>query len=288
MDSFARFDESRLPSQDVFFSWLSDSPCSDTEYAHATQMWTAFQCESMTDYHDIYLKSDVLLLADFFETFRATCLAQYSLNVVHYYTAPALTWDAALRMTHFSLELITDKDMYHFVENSIRGGFSMITTRYAQTNLPTLPGYDSIRPHVHLIYLDANNLYGWAMSQPLPTGVFRFHQPDEVDALAPVGELSTDAEDGYIYGVDLHYPQHLHDAHDDYPLAPESLEFGSDMNSPAQQETFRQTAPQRKRTPNLRDKLRYVVHYRNLMLYLQFDLIVTKIHRVLTLNSRHD
>ena len=122
MDSFARFHESRLPSQDAFFSKLSDSPCSDRENAHATHVWTAFECESMADYHDIYLKCDVLLLTDFFEKFRATCLAHYSLDAVHYDTAPGLVWDAGLRMAHYSLELITDIDMYHFIENSIRGG----------------------------------------------------------------------------------------------------------------------------------------------------------------------
>ena len=75
MDSFARFDESRLPSQDAFFNKLPDSPCSDTEYAHATRVWAAFECESIAEYHVIYLKCDVLLLADVFEKFRATCLA---------------------------------------------------------------------------------------------------------------------------------------------------------------------------------------------------------------------
>ena len=79
------------------------------EYAHATQVWTVYECESMADSHDIYLKCDVLLLADFFEKFCATCLAHYSLDAVHYYIAPAFTWDAALRMTHVSLELITDR-----------------------------------------------------------------------------------------------------------------------------------------------------------------------------------
>ena len=134
MDSFARYDEPRQPSQDAFFNKLSDSPCSDTEYAHATQVWTAFECESMADYHDIYLKCGVLPVAYYFEKFRASCLAHYSLDAVHYYTAPGLAWDAALKMTHASPELITDIDMYHFVENSIRGGISMITTRYAQAN----------------------------------------------------------------------------------------------------------------------------------------------------------
>ena len=96
----------------------------------------------------------------------------------------------------------------------------MITTRYVQTNVPTLPGYDDSRPHTYFIYLDAHNLYGRAMIQPFPTDGFRFLQPDEIEALASVGELSDDAADGYIYEVDLHYPQHLHNAHDVYPLAP--------------------------------------------------------------------
>ena len=130
----------------------------------------------------------------------------------------------------------------------------MITTRYARANIPTLPGYDASRPHVNLIYLDANNLYGWVMSQPLPTIGFRFLQLDEIKALVPVGKLSNGAEDGYIFEVDLHYPQLLHNAHNDYPLTPESLEIDRDMYSPAQQAAFPQTAPQRKLAPNLRDK----------------------------------
>ena len=101
------------------------------------------------------------------------------------------------------------------------------------------------------------------MSQPLPTYGFLFLQPDEIGA-----------EDGYIFEVDLSCPQHHHHAHDDYPLAPESLEIGRDVYSPAQQAVFPQTAPQRKLTPNLRDKVRYVVHYRNLKLYLKLGLLV--------------
>ena len=217
-DSFTRFDESRLPSQDAFISKLSDSLCSDTEYAHATQVWTAFECESMADNHDMYLKYDVLLLK-----IRAACLAQYSLDAVHYYSAPGHAWDAALRMTPLSLELIIDIDMYHFIENSIRGGISMITMRYDRANAPTLPAYDAGRPRVSLIDLDLNNLYGWAMSQPLPTHGFRFPQADEIETLADVGDLSGDAENGYIFEVDLSYPQHLHDAQNDYLLAPEPL-----------------------------------------------------------------
>ena len=236
----------------------------------------------MAEYHDIYLRCDVLLLADFFEKFRVTCLAYYSLDAVHYYTAPCLDWDAALRMSRVDLELITDVDMYHFIENCIRGGISMITTRYARANVPTLLECNASLPTQNLVYLDANNLYRWAMSQLLPSHGFRFLQPTEIDGLGDVQQLAHDAEDGYIFEMDLSYPHHLQDSHDDYPLAPESLEIAHNMYSPAQQAVFPDTTPQRKLTPNLRDKVKYVVHYRNLKLYLQSGLVVTKVHRVLT------
>ena len=162
MDSFDRFDETELPLQDAFFSKLPASPCSDSEYTHATRVWTAFGCRTMADYHDIY-----------FEKFRTICLEYYSLDPPHYYTTPGLAWDAALRMSRVDLPLITI-DMYHFVENSIRGGISMISTRYAQGNIPSFPDtYDDSLSNQNLIYLDANNLYGWAMSQSLPTHGFR-------------------------------------------------------------------------------------------------------------------
>ena len=165
MDSFDRFDKTKLPSQDAFFSKLSGSPCSDSEYTHATRVWTAFGCWTKADYHAIYLQLDVLLLADFFEKFRTTCFEYYSLDPVHYYTTPGLAWDAALRMSRVDLQLITDVDMYRFVENSIHVGISMISTLHVQANSPSFPDtYDSSLPNQNPIYLDTNNLYGWAMS----------------------------------------------------------------------------------------------------------------------------
>ena len=116
------------------------------------------------DYHDVYLTNDVLLLADFFERFRCACLSDYVLDPLHYCTTSGLAWDAALKMSRVKLELITDINMYTFIEQSIRGGISMISSRYA-ANLPDI--VKELR--THLIYLDANNLYGWAMCQYLPT-----------------------------------------------------------------------------------------------------------------------
>ena len=184
----------------------------------------------MADYHDIYLQLDELLLADFFEKVPTTCLEYCSLNTVHYYTTSGLVWDADLRMSRVDLQLVTDVDMFHFAENSIRGGISMISTRHAQSNSHSFPDtYDSSLPNQNLIYLDANNLYVWAMYQYQPTHGFRFLQQDGISTL--LQELSDDAEDGYIFEVDLHYPTHLHDRRDDYPLAPESLVIDRSMYS---------------------------------------------------------
>ena len=115
----------------------------------------------------------MLFLADVFEKFRKTCLESYRLDPIHYCTTPGLAWDAALKMSRVDLQLIRDVVMYHFVENSIHGGISMISTRHAQSNNPSFPdAYDAILPKQNLIYLDANNLYGWVMSQSLPTHGF--------------------------------------------------------------------------------------------------------------------
>ena len=172
-------------------------------------------------------------------------------------------------MSRVDLQLITDVDIYHFVESSIRGGISMISTRHAQANSPSFPDtYDSSLPNQNLINLDANNVHGWAKSQSLPTHGFPFPQQDEISMLK-LQELSDDAVDGYIFEVDLHYPTHLHYRHDDYPLAHGSLMVDCSMCSSTQQAIFPETAPERELVPNLRDNVKYVVHYRNLKLYLQ-------------------
>ena len=181
MNSFDRFEETALPSWESFFNKLSDSSCSDSDYTHAVNIWNVFGCESLGDYHDVYLLLDVLLLADFFEKFRRTCLDFHKLDPLHYFTTPDLACDAALRMSRVDLELITNENIYNMIENSIRGGISMISTRHAKANNPCLPSYDPDLPRQDLIYLDANNLYGHAMSQYLPTGGFRLLDDEEVE-----------------------------------------------------------------------------------------------------------
>ena len=286
VDSFAKFDETSLPPQTGFFNKLSLDACSNADYTHALHVW---ECETLGDYHDIYLPLDVLLLTDFFEEFRKTCLNYYKLDHVHYFTTPGMAWDAALKMTGITLDLITEKDIYHLIETSIRGGVSMVTTRHAKANNLSLSSYDSSLPNLGLIYLDANNLYGHAMSQHLPTGGFQLLNDEEVrnqfltcDINTNLASISDTADTGYILEVDLHYPDELHGAHDDYPLAPESLDIDQTMYSPIQSSMYPPSAPQRKLTPNLRDKSHYIVHYRNLKMYVKLGLVITKVHQVLT------
>ena len=118
IDSFNRFSATQLPPKNGFFNRLNDTHISNSQYEHAQRV---FQCDVLMDYHDIYFKSDLLLLADSFEKFRCVCLSDYGLDPLHYYTTPGLTWGAALKMSRVNLELITDIDMYNFIEQSMRG-----------------------------------------------------------------------------------------------------------------------------------------------------------------------
>ena len=91
MDSWERFEEEALPEKDAFYSKLKMEHISDEGYKHAHEVWNAFECKTLGDYHNLYLKTDVLLLADVFENFRAICLENYNLNPAHYYTSPGLS-----------------------------------------------------------------------------------------------------------------------------------------------------------------------------------------------------
>ena len=149
-------------------------------------------------------------------------MKHYSLDPAHYFTSPGLSWDALLKKTGVVLELLTDYDQHLFIEKGMRGGISIVSKRYAKANNPLIEGYDSSKTKTHILYLDANNLYGWAMSQPLPTGGFQW--VDDCDRLTKtIIEHPADSREGYILEVDLEYPGELHAAHNAYPLAPERM-----------------------------------------------------------------
>ena len=227
MDSFKKFEDTVLPRKYQFYSFLNDEHISDKDYKHAQNVWNTFKLTSMGDYHDLYLQSDILLLADVFENFRKTCLKYYKLDPCHYFTSPGLAWDAMLKMTDIKLELMTDIDMFQFIEKGMRDGISYIANCYGKANNKYMKSYDEKAPSKYIMYLDANNLYGWAMSQYLPTGGFRWMTDKQID----LAKYKEDSKKGLILEVDLSYPQELHDLHIDYPLGPENVKVTEDMLS---------------------------------------------------------
>ena len=288
MDSFQKFNDTQLPIKKDFFSILYNQHITHEQYNHAQTVWNTFDLKTMGDYHDLYLKSDTLLLADIFENFRKTCLQYYKLDPCHYFSSPGLSWDAMLKMTKIKLELITDIDMFQFIEKGLRGGTSYIANRFSEANNKYMENFDENKPSKYIMYLDANNLYGWAMSQYLPTGNFKWLTKEQIKK-TNLANYSEEHDEGLLLEVDLDYPQELHDLHNDYPLAPEKLKVNKNMLSDYCQkisEKFNISSGQvHKLITTLGKKEKYVLHYRNLQLYLSLGLKLKKVHRVLQFNQ---
>ena len=211
-----------------------------------------------------------------------TCLKYYELDPCHYFSAPGLSWDAMLKMTDVKLEKISDIDQYLFTEKGTRGGISYIAKIYAKANNKYICDYDPNKPSTFITYLDKNNLYGWEISEYLPCRKFEWlKNVDELDIMS----INKKSDLGYILEVDLKYSDELHKLHNDYSLAPEKLAVTNDIlsnycKSIADKYDIK-VVDVKKLIPNLGNKNKYVVHYRNLQLYLSLGMKLTKIHRAL-------
>lgn len=218
----------------------------------------------MGEYSDLYLKTDVLLLADIFENFRSNCFSTYQLDPLHYYTAPGFSFDAMLKYTQVELELFTDVEMHLFIEKGIRGGVAQCINRYGKANHQYMgEAYNPELPESYLMYFDVNNLYGAAMMQSLPYAAFEWESNLTID----IRIIPIDSSIGYILEVDLDYPEELHESHKDLRLCPEHFTAKKSMN-PKLMTTFL-------------PKKQYVIHYVNLQQHLQMGLKLTKVHRIL-------
>ena len=220
----------------------------------------------MRNYHDLYLKTDVLLLTDVMENYRNICIKNYGLDPLWYYTAPGLAWDAALKISKIKPELLTDPEVF----NGRRWNPRWIQhryERYAKVNNKYTNDFNPEEESKYIQYLDANNLYGWAMNQPLPVDGFRWINNSELQNWF---RLCDEEGKGCILEVFVEYPEKLHDFHNEYPLAPERLKVDKVD----------------KLIPNLKDEEKYVVHYKNSKQYLSLGLKIITIHRGIKFNER--
>ena len=320
LDSDDKFDDAQLPPREMFRSTLCGTECSEDDYAYAQRVWTEFGCRSLEQYLKLYLTSDVCLLADVFQNFRDICYRGYQLDPAYFMSAPQLAWDSMFKMLNLKKELISDPEMYRMIQPNLRGGICHASVRYARANNKYMGAlYNPDAPESFIMYIDATNLYGWAMSQELPYSNYRWMSDIDVreaevaltsedhavhlryfDARARYrrelarlaaadGPIDRPAEElfdstQYILEVDLEYPRELHDRDDDYPLAPELLEITTEMLSEKHHTLRRKyygaSNPfSRKLVCSLLPRKHYVVYGELLKFYLERGLKVTKVHR---------
>jgi len=215
---------------------------------NTVKVWKEFGIRTLRVYTALYNKSDILLLADMFENFRDICMKNYKLDTAWYYTSPGLAWDAMLNRTGVILELLTDVDMLLMLKNGIRGGVATSSNQLGRANNRYMgEDYDSSKPSKYIQYFDANYLYGWARSKPLPSHGFKWMNEEELEDWRSFR---------CMLEVDLEYPESLHDLPNDYLLALEIVTVDK----------------VEKLIPNLRNKNKYVVHYENLKQYERLSL----------------
>ena len=213
MDSWEKFDENTLPPKEAFYSNLNLEDISDEDYAHAQKVWDVFKIKNLGEYHDLYVQSDTLLLADIFENFRNMCLNIYELDPVYFVSAPVLAWQACLKRTGVKLELLTDYNMILMIEKGIRSGICQATHRYAKANNKYMKNYDENIEPSYLLYLDANNLYGWAMSQKLPVKCFKWVEDLSQFNKDLIKKYDEKNDIGYFLEIDIDYPKELFNLH---------------------------------------------------------------------------
>lgn len=248
-------EETGLPPRSAFYNRLTESDISREDYEHACAVYKAFDCKKFSDYLELYQNCDVILLAEVFTSFRRTAMNYYSLDPVHFVTSADLTWNAGLKLTKIELQLFSDINDYVWLQSQMRGGICFLGKRHATANDPYIPEtYNSDKDNSFLIALDANNLYGFVMIQPLPYGNFRWLTDSEVKKFN-ILETTPNSSVGYLLEVDLDYPEELHILHDDLPMAPEHLKITYEMLSPHAKNlcdslNLKHILPCKKLTPN--------------------------------------
>ena len=261
MDSWNKFSETSLPDKKDFYSCLNMENITDIDYRHATRVFKEFKMNNLGDYHDLYVQSDTLLLADIFENFRNISLKTYGLDPAYFMSLPGFAWYACLKITRVRLELISHINMLLMIESGMRGGVCHVIRSYAEANNKYMDNYDESKVSSFLQYLDANNLYGSPMTDKLPVGGFKW-----VKNVSKIDEEFIKKYDGnnnigYFLKVDAECPKELLDLHSDLPSLLEKMEINGHS----------------KLVCTLYDKKGYVAHIRNIKQAVNHGLKLKKV-----------
>jgi hypothetical protein len=317
--SFEKYNEIQLPPIEAFYSRLTKKGITDIDYERAQEVWNKFNCRTLKDYTLLYLKQDVCLLADCFEKFRNSFIqdpnspAGRGLDPAHFVSTPGLTWMNGLYQTGIELDLLTDYDMHLMIENGIRGGVSSVMgDRYVkahnkeinpkcdeyrildknefnklleQMKLPlSQRNYKNDLKKNYLLYVDANNLYGYAMCQYLPYKDFKWVEQSP-ELINKILNTPKDSDIGYILEVDLEYTDKVSTVK--FPLAPEHASAVLEDLSDYQKNLNGNKEPKTKKLMlTVKDKKEYVIDYRNLQFYLKHGMTLKKVHRIMSFEQK--
>ena len=269
MDNWEKFNEKSLPPKKDFCNELTLEDITDKDYAYAQKVWEVFKIKNRREYHNLYIQTDTFLPADVFEKFRYKCIEIYELDPSYFYSAPGLVWQAYLKIRDVKLELLTDYDMLLIVEKGIRGWICQSAYRYAKANNKYTKNYDKKIESLHPSHLDANNLYGWAMSKKLPVNRFKWENNLSMFNEDFIKNYDENSDESYFLQVDIEYPKKLYDSHKDLP-------FLSDRKKLGKVEKF---------LCAIEDKETYVIHIRALKGSLNNGLKLKEVHRVIKFNQ---
>ena len=296
MDSMDRFDETALPNIEKFYSKIQLKDINENDCKHAKKVWDILRIKTLGEYHDLYVQADTAQLSDVFESFRSLCLKEYQLDPAYFVSTPSLANEAMLKITKAKIELLTDINMVLMIEKGIRGGLTQVIKKHSIANNKYLPCYDSTKKSVYLQYLDANNLYGWAMCKKLPLNGYKWANVEEFDSDF-IKNYDDNSDKGYLLEVDVEYPKELYSSHRDLPFLCEKRsklhkEFEYKVSKEVEKahkkvyKTFNIThEPENKLIATIQDKNKYVVCISTLKQALNHGLKLQKVHRVIEFNQ---
>ena len=253
-----------------FFSKLKNGYPNDEEIQRTMDNIEKLNIKNGEELTEIYLKSDVLLLACVFEKFIKVSVNEFRINPLYCVSLPGYTWQCGLKYTGIILQTLQDKDMILLLENNIRGGISSVMgNRYIKSD-----------GNKKILYIDANSLYSHSMSEPLPYDEIKFDQNVELEDILNTPD---DSDIGCLIEADLKYPDNIKEKTKHFPFAPVNKKINPDnfidYMKEIKPDTYIQTS---KLICDWSDKENYLIHYRMLKYYIRHGMIVNKIHNIIS------